>query len=70
MASISSNLNKPDNKKLKMIANTMLYTLPLVITTIISSPLSDNIQTYSIFGLNIIIIGFKAFTKFTTNTDV
>lgn len=67
---VTNNLDKPDNIKLKKIADTMLYTLPLIITAIISSPFSDKTQNYIIFTLNMIVIGFKAFTKFTTNEDV
>lgn len=62
-----NNLNKPSNKRLKRIADIALYVLPLIIGTVISMPVSDLAQKWIIFGLNIVVIGFKAFTKFTTN---
>ena len=65
-----NNLQKPDNKKVKKIADIMLYTLPLVITSIASTPLSDNTQKWIIFGLSIIIIGFKGLTKFTSDEEI
>jgi len=68
MASLD-NLTKPDNSKLKRIADTMLYTLPLVIALIPTLPLVDNTQKWIMFGLSIVIIGFKGLTKFTTNEE-
>lgn len=61
------NLNKPSNKKWKMIADVMLYALPFLSTAILTIPLSDNAQKWILFGVNVVIIVFKAISKFTTD---
>jgi hypothetical protein len=63
-----SNLSKPDNQNLKQIANIGLYTLPLVTVAIANAPLPDSVLKWTMVILNLLIVGFKAFSKFTTNT--
>jgi hypothetical protein len=63
-----NNLSKPDNQNLKQIAIIALYTLPLVTVAIASAPLPDSILKWLMVVLNLTIVGFKAFSKFTTNT--
>lgn len=61
------NLNKPSNKKWKMIADIALYVTPFIITAIMGLPLSDNMQKWVIFGVTMLSIVFKAISKFTTD---
>ena len=61
------NLSKPSNKKWKLIADIGLYMLPLFQGAIVTMPVSDNLQKWLRFGTSILIIGFKAVSKFTTD---
>lgn len=60
------NLNKPSNKKWKLIADIMLYSLPLLNGIIITMPLEDVTQKWIMFGVNITIVAFKTVSKFTS----
>lgn len=62
-----NNLNQPDNKKLKFIADIALYALLLINPLIVTMPVSDNIQKWVLFGLNLAVIGFKTLSKFTSD---
>jgi hypothetical protein len=66
----TNNLNKPDHKLLKQIADIALYTLPLYVTVVLGMPISDNTQKWIIVGLNTTVVIFKAITKFTTDEKV
>ena len=59
-----NNLKKPDNKKWKFIADIALYSLIPVIPLVASMPISDNAQKWIIVGINLLVIGFKAVSKF------
>jgi len=61
------NLNKPSNKKWKLIADIGLYALPLVQGAIVTMPVSDTMQKWLIFGISILIVSFKAVSKFTSD---
>lgn len=61
------NLSKPSNKKWKLIADIGLYALPLIQGAIVTMPVSDSIQKWIIFGISILIVGFKALSKFTSD---
>ena len=60
-----SNLKKPDNKKWKQIADIALYSLPLLTTVVLTTPLTDTTQKWILTILNIAIVGFKTLSKFT-----
>jgi len=62
---IKENYAAPTNKKWKKVADYLLYTLPLLITATIAVPSNDSIKVWLIFGMNVIVIGLKGFTKFT-----
>lgn len=63
------NLNKPSNKNWKLIADIGLYALPLIQGAVVTMPVSDTLQKWIIFGISILIVGFKALSKFTTNEN-
>lgn len=63
-----NNWDKPSNKKLKLIADIMLYSLPLLITCVTQMPISEVTQKWIIVSINIAIVGFKAVTKFTSES--
>jgi hypothetical protein len=58
-----NNLKKPSNPLFKKIADYLLYTLPLVSTAIVAVPLPESAKLWIIFGLNIVVIGFKGLSK-------
>ena len=64
-----NNLKKADNKVWKQIADVMLYSLPLLITTTMNMPISDNSQKWVIYGISVTIVVFKAISKFTSNEE-
>jgi predicted phosphoadenosine phosphosulfate sulfurtransferase len=62
-----SNINKPSNKKWKAVADFFLYTLPLYLTALIAAPVNENLKLWITFGITIVIVSLKGFTKFTSN---
>ena len=69
MALSFQNLRKKDNKKLKAIADFLLYTLPLYLGAIMSLPIPEAVKLYLNFGITIIIITAKGLTKFSSEED-
>jgi len=65
-----SNLKKLDNKQWKQVADVALYSLPLLITTTMSMPISDSHQKWVIYAISVTIVIFKAISKFTSNEEV
>ena len=63
------NFDKPSNKKWKIIADIWLYSLPLLQGAILTMPVNEKVQNWIIFGISILIVGFKALSKFTTNEN-
>lgn len=61
------NLQKPDNKKWKLIADIALYSLPLLTGVVVTIPVSDNIQKWILVVFNVLIVGFKTISKFTSD---
>lgn len=61
-----SNLSKPSNKRWKSVADFFLYTLPLYLTAILTLPISENIKLWLSFGVTMVTITLKGFTKFTS----
>jgi predicted phosphoadenosine phosphosulfate sulfurtransferase len=62
-----SNLQKPSNKKWKSVADFFLYSLPLYLTAIIAAPIPENTKLWATFGISIITVTLKGFSKFTSN---
>ena len=62
-----SNFNKPSHKKLKLIADTMLYALPLFMGGVTQLPLNDTQIKWVMFGLSTLIVVFKTISKFTSD---
>lgn len=60
------NLNKPSNKKWKMIADILLYTLPLYSGAIaVLADSSPKFALWANFTISMIVITLKGLTKFT-----
>jgi hypothetical protein len=64
------NLSQPDNKKLKRFADICLYTLPEVAIAILASPLPEGFKLWANTIITVIVVGFKAITKFTADVPV
>ena len=63
-----SNLSKPSNKRWKSVADFFLYTLPLYLGAIMAAPFNENIKLWLVFGITVITVTLKGFTKFTSET--
>jgi predicted phosphoadenosine phosphosulfate sulfurtransferase len=63
-----ANLNKPSNKRWKSVADFFLYTLPFYLTAIMAVPISEDLKLWITFGITMVTISLKGFTKFTTET--
>jgi hypothetical protein len=63
------NLKKHDNKKLKKVADYLLYTLPLYLGAILALPLPERLKLYINFGVTILIVTAKGLTKFSTDEE-
>lgn len=64
------NFNKPSSKKFKLIADAILYTLPLYLGAIMTSPLSDSAKLWFNFIVTMLIITIKTISKFTTDETI
>lgn len=64
-----ANLKKPDNKKWKLVADIALYSLPLLTGIVVTVPVSDNMQKWILVTLNVLIVGFKTVSKFTSEDE-
>ena len=60
------NLVKPDNKNWAKVSNYFLYTLPL---SLMALPISDDLKLWLNFGLTMVIISLKGFSKFTSEPE-
>lgn len=65
------NVNKPSNKKLKLIADYLLYVfLPAINTFFIAvQPINEKFSLWGIAISNLLITLFKGLTKLTINKD-
>ena len=63
-----SNWGKKTDPDWKLIADFMLYSLPLLSGVIITMPVSDMHQKWALVGVNLAVIVFKAISKFTVDT--
>jgi hypothetical protein len=60
------NLKKPSNRKLKRIADWILYTFPLYSALLAAElPVDNHVKIWANVILGLIVITFKAITKFT-----
>lgn len=69
MALSLENLKKKDNKKLKAIADFLLYTMPLYLGAIMALPIPEEVKLYLNFAITIIVITVKGLTKFSSEAD-
>jgi len=60
------NFSRPSNKRLKKIADIILYSLPLYLGAIMALPISDVWKMWLNFGVTIITVTIKGITKFTS----
>ncbi|HPQ79464.1 MAG TPA: hypothetical protein PLG47_03370 [Candidatus Dojkabacteria bacterium] len=63
------NFGKKTDPNWKFIADVMLYTLPFLLPIITTMPVSDTFQKWLIVGVNIVVIVFKAISKFTVDKE-
>lgn len=63
-----SNWGKKTDPNWKLIADIMLYSLPLLNGIITTMPVSDNMQKWFLVGVNVAVVVFKAISKFTRDT--
>lgn len=61
----TENLKKPSNPVLKRIADYLLYTLPVILTSIMAVPIAEESKLWLNFGISVIIVLIKGATKFT-----
>jgi hypothetical protein len=59
------NFNKPSNKKFKLVADFLLYTLPLYMGAIMILSISDEAKMWLNFGISILTVTIKGITKLT-----
>ena len=62
--------NKPSDPNWKLIADILLYTLPLVNGVILTMPISDTAHKWILVVTNLSIVFAKAVTKFTVKDEV
>ena len=60
----ASNLKKRTPKLWCKIGNTAIYSLPLVTSAVMASPLEGDIRQWINFGLTLLLVGAKGTTKF------
>lgn len=65
----TSNLSKPDSKNWKKVSNFFLYTMPVYLTAIMTLPISETYKLWINFGITILTVTLKGFSKFTTDED-
>ena len=63
----TANLGKPSNKKLKLIADILLYTLPLYMAAVMAlQPVSPTFVMWANFALTLLAVTIKGISKFTS----
>lgn len=69
-----SNLERPTNRRLKAIADFLLYTMPLYLGIILALPIGPNSKMWINTIFSVVIVTLKGLTKFTSDetpqTDV
>lgn len=61
----TSNWNKPSNKKWKLLADVMLYSLIGQLPILAALPIDETLKIWIGFGLAELILIFKVISKFT-----
>jgi hypothetical protein len=64
-----SNLTKPSNKKWKLVADILLFTLPAYSLAIVELPIPEVSKVWINFTISSIVIAIKAISKFTAEAD-
>ena len=65
----TQNLNKPSHPVFKRIADYLLYTLPVILTSVMALPVSEEIKLWLNFGISVVIVLIKGATKFTAEPE-
>jgi len=66
----TDNLGKPSNKKMELIANIALYSLPLLVGAIaILQPIAPQFVIWANFALTVATVVFKGISKFTAEVE-
>lgn len=60
----TENVNKPTPKLWKRIGNTAIYSLPLLTTALMASPVGAEAKQWISFIITILLVGAKGLTKF------
>jgi len=63
------NIDKPSNRKLKKIADFLLYTLPGYLGLVMALDMSDKSKMWVNFAISFVIVTLKGLTKFTTEDE-
>ena len=63
------NWGKKTDRDWKLIADIMLYSLPLFSGVIITMPVPDNMQKWALVVVNLGVIVFKAVSRFTKDGE-
>lgn len=64
-----SNWNKRSDRDWKLIADIMLYALPLINGVIVTMPVEDTVHKWSLVVTNSAIVFAKTVSKFTTESE-
>jgi len=60
-----NNWQQPSEKKFKKIADILLYSLPLYLGAVMTSPMDETLKLWVNFGITFVIITVKTISKFT-----
>jgi hypothetical protein len=63
------NFDKPSNKKLKRIADFILYTSPAYLGLVMALDITDKSKMWINFGISFIIVTVKGLTKLTSEYE-
>ena len=64
-----TNWRKKTPIKWRRLGDVTIYSLPLLLAAIMASPLNPEIKGWLNFGITVISIGLKAFTKLTAEDE-
>jgi hypothetical protein len=64
------NFNKPSHKKWKLVADIILYTLPLYLGAIMALPISEEWKLWLNFSVTVITVTIKGISKFTIEEEI
>lgn len=62
------NWEKKTDRNWNLIANTLVYTLPLYNSVILKMPIPDNVKTWVLIGLDTLVVIFKMISRLTLDS--